>query len=97
MRKGRETLLNLLEAFVYDPLVDWTTANDRGFAGGIYGGGQVNAAAPEAGPTKKEVEVEITRSLFQSRVAEMREAWTQNQWVTPERNMIYLKHEKVDR
>ncbi|XP_030839844.1 serine/threonine-protein kinase SMG1 isoform X2 [Strongylocentrotus purpuratus] len=79
MRKGRETLLNLLEAFVYDPLVDWTTGNDRGFAGGIYGGGQVNPAAPEMGLNKKEVEVEITRSLFQSRVFEMREAWTQNQ------------------
>ncbi|XP_072167614.1 serine/threonine-protein kinase SMG1-like [Diadema setosum] len=80
MRKGRETLLNLLEAFVYDPLVDWTTANDRGFAGGIYGGGQVNAGAvAETGLNKKEVEVEITRSLFQSRVFEMKEAWTQNQ------------------
>ena len=25
MREERETLLTLLEAFVYDPLVDWTT------------------------------------------------------------------------
>lgn len=24
LKKGRETLLTLLEAFVYDPLVDWT-------------------------------------------------------------------------
>lgn len=24
LRKGRETLLTLLEAFVYDPLIDWT-------------------------------------------------------------------------
>jgi PI-3-kinase-related kinase SMG-1 len=24
LRKSRETLLTLLEAFVYDPLVDWT-------------------------------------------------------------------------
>ena len=24
MREERETLLTLLEAFVYDPLVDWT-------------------------------------------------------------------------
>ncbi|XP_033169815.1 serine/threonine-protein kinase Smg1 isoform X1 [Drosophila mauritiana] len=28
MRKERETLLTLLEAFVYDPLVDWTTNDD---------------------------------------------------------------------
>ena len=33
MRKGRETLLTLLEAFVYDPLVDWTTANEAGYTG----------------------------------------------------------------
>jgi phosphatidylinositol kinase/protein kinase (PI-3 family) len=25
MRQERETLLTLLEAFVYDPLVDWTS------------------------------------------------------------------------
>lgn len=30
MRRGRETLLTLLEAFVYDPLVDWTTGNEGG-------------------------------------------------------------------
>lgn len=28
MRKERETLLTLLEAFVYDPLVDWTVNDD---------------------------------------------------------------------
>ena len=33
MKKGRETLLTLLEAFVYDPLIDWTTANEAGYAG----------------------------------------------------------------
>lgn len=31
MRKERETLLTLLEAFVYDPLVDWTV-NDEAAA-----------------------------------------------------------------
>ena len=35
LRKGRETLLTLLEAFVYDPLVDWTTANEAGFTGDV--------------------------------------------------------------
>lgn len=33
MKKGRETLLTLLEAFVYDPLIDWTTGNEAGYAG----------------------------------------------------------------
>lgn len=28
LKKGRETLLTLLEAFVYDPLVDWAVAED---------------------------------------------------------------------
>lgn len=28
LKKGRETLLTLLEAFVYDPLVDWTVNQD---------------------------------------------------------------------
>lgn len=28
MKKGRETLLTLLEAFVYDPLVDWAVGED---------------------------------------------------------------------
>lgn len=33
LKKGRETLLTLLEAFVYDPLVDWTVnAEDQGEA-----------------------------------------------------------------
>ena len=38
MRGGRETLLTLLEAFVYDPLVDWTPGLGGGLAGAMYGG-----------------------------------------------------------
>lgn len=30
MRRGRETLLTLLEAFVYDPLVEWGGAGTGG-------------------------------------------------------------------
>lgn len=33
MRQGRETLITLLEAFVYDPLVDWTPGVDLAFSG----------------------------------------------------------------
>ena len=43
LRRGRETLLTLLEAFVYDPLVDWTVGSDWGggsYTGAFYGGGQ---------------------------------------------------------
>ena len=31
LRRGRETLLTLLEAFVYDPLIDWTHSEDAAF------------------------------------------------------------------
>ena len=34
LKKGRETLLTLLEAFVYDPLVDWAVAEDTAIGGG---------------------------------------------------------------
>jgi len=38
MRTGKETLMTLLEAFVYDPLVDWTVGGETGLAGAFYGG-----------------------------------------------------------
>ncbi|CAB1350343.1 unnamed protein product, partial [Coregonus sp. 'balchen'] len=64
MRRGRETLLTLLEAFVYDPLVDWTAGGEVGFAGAVYGGGGQQA---ENKQSKREMERDITRSLFSSR------------------------------
>lgn len=33
IKKGRDTLLPLLEAFVYDPLIDWTPGNETGYTG----------------------------------------------------------------
>lgn len=75
MRRGRETLLTLLEAFVYDPLVDWTAGGDVGFAGAVYGGGGQQA---ESKQSKREMERDITRSLFSSRVAEIKVNWFKN-------------------
>lgn len=72
MRRGRETLLTLLEAFVYDPLVDWTAGGEVGFAGAVYGGGGQQA---ENKQSKREMERDITRSLFSSRVAEIKVWW----------------------
>ncbi|CAH1794898.1 unnamed protein product [Owenia fusiformis] len=77
MRKGRETLLTLLEAFVYDPLVDWTTGNEAGYTGAFYGGGQ-GAQGNENRQSKKEMEREITQSMFSIRVAEMKAQWLKN-------------------
>ncbi|XP_038156782.1 serine/threonine-protein kinase SMG1 [Cyprinodon tularosa] len=75
MRRGRETLLTLLEAFVYDPLVDWTAGGEVGFAGAVYGGGGQQADNKKS---KREMERDITRSLFSSRVAEIKVNWFKN-------------------
>eukprot|EP00795_Rhopilema_esculentum_P008911 gene8911-16536_t len=76
LRQGRETLLTLLEAFVYDPLVDWTTANDAAFAGAFFGG---RAAGVDASKySKKEMERSITQTLLATRTAEMRVSLTSN-------------------
>ncbi|CAK8695398.1 unnamed protein product [Clavelina lepadiformis] len=81
LRKGRETLLTLLEAFVYDPLVDWTGTVEGGYAGAVYGGRAQQASTKveeEDKLSKKDMEREITRSLFSSRVAEMKQGWFNN-------------------
>ncbi|OWF37806.1 serine/threonine-protein kinase SMG1-like [Mizuhopecten yessoensis] len=79
MRKGRETLLTLLEAFVYDPLVDWTTGNEGGYTGAFYGGGiSALSNAGEGRQTKHEMEREITTSMFAIRMAEMKASWQKN-------------------
>lgn len=75
MRRGRETLLTLLEAFVYDPLVDWTAGGEVGFAGAVYGGGGQQADNKKS---KREMERDITRSLFSSRVAEIKVSSSQD-------------------
>lgn len=47
LRKGKETLLTLLDAFVYDPLIDWTPEHEEGYTGAIYGGARVAQLAKE--------------------------------------------------
>lgn len=83
LRKGRETLLTLLEAFVYDPLVDWTTGNEGGYAGAFYGGGglSVLGAGGDNRQTKRDMEREITLSMFSIRMAEMKVPWIKNRSV----------------
>ena len=84
MRKGRESLLTLLEAFVYDPLVDWTTGGDAGFTGAFYGGdlgaqgGMGAAGGPEGRQSKQQMERDITSSMFAIRLTEMESAWATN-------------------
>lgn len=79
MRKGRETLLTLLEAFVYDPLIDWTVGGEV-LAGTSFGGvTKVGEAAKRQ--TKKELEREVTISMFEVRCIEMKVEWLENKWV----------------
>ncbi|XP_005098211.1 serine/threonine-protein kinase SMG1 [Aplysia californica] len=82
MRKGRESLLTLLEAFVYDPLVDWTTGGDAGYTGAFYGGegpqGGVAGGGGDARQSKQQMERDITTSMFSIRLAEMDSAWGKN-------------------
>ncbi|XP_059145931.1 serine/threonine-protein kinase SMG1-like [Physella acuta] len=80
MRKGRESLLTLLEAFVYDPLVDWTTGGDAGYTGAFYGGelAQGGGAAGDTRQSKQQMERDITTSMFSIRLTEMDSAWTKN-------------------
>merc|ERR1719481_791292 len=77
LRKGRETLLTVLEAFVYDPLIDWTPGLVGGPAGAMYGG---QGALGEQGKAEDKAELEhgLTFSMLGVRVAEMKGAWQGN-------------------
>lgn len=77
MRRGRETLLTLLEAFVYDPLVDWRAGAETSIAS--YGACQAKARCTGMG--RKHLEREMTRAMFAVRAAEMRAEWLTNRSV----------------
>lgn len=77
MRRGRETLLTLLEAFVYDPLVDWRAGADNSIAS--YGACQARARCTGIG--RKQLEQELTRAMFAVRIAEMRAEWLANRYI----------------
>ena len=80
MRSGRETLLTLLEAFVYDPLVDWTPGIELGFAGAYQGGGRQNMlVGQDMAQDKRDMQTEITFSMLSVRISEIRGPWLENQ------------------
>ncbi|OXU25637.1 hypothetical protein TSAR_001094 [Trichomalopsis sarcophagae] len=74
MRRGAETLLTLLEAFVYDPLVDWRAGAENSIA--TYGACQARARCTGVG--RKQLELELTAAMFAVRIAEMRAEWLAN-------------------
>ncbi|RZC27697.1 serine/threonine-protein kinase SMG1, partial [Asbolus verrucosus] len=73
MRKGRETLLTLLEAFVYDPLIDWTVGGEV-LAGTSFGGISTSSSRQ----SKKDLEKEVTLSMFNVRCTEIKVEWNEN-------------------
>jgi PI-3-kinase-related kinase SMG-1 len=75
MRKGRETLLTLLEAFVYDPLVDWTISNEGGYVSALS---KDVATATQKAQRKRRLELDISLGMFAIRVAEMKTDWLAN-------------------
>lgn len=90
MKRGRETLLTLLEAFVYDPLVDWAIGEDSTTSGlttlGGGAGGSLNAdkvssninSASDLTAARKQLEREVTRDTLAIRFTEIKSDWTQN-------------------
>lgn len=91
LKRGRETLLTLLEAFVYDPLVDWTIAEDNATGGltNLGGGTTTTAVGRERGSScttgdlasaRKQLEREVTRDTLAIRFTEIKNDWMQNRY-----------------
>jgi hypothetical protein len=85
LKRGRETLLTLLEAFVYDPLVDWAVGEDNATGGLANLGtgaekGSSNATT-DLTAARKHLEREVTRDTLAIRFTEIKADWTQNRWV----------------
>lgn len=59
LRQNKDTLLMLMEVFVWDPLVEWTRGNSHD-------------DAAIGGEERKDMEVAVSLSLFSSRVQEIR-------------------------
>ena len=81
LRQKRETLLTLLEAFVYDPLLDWT-GHDTGIIASFYGGGNAKLKSDNAEnkkETRKNLEKKQSWELFEIRLLENGTLMSQNQ------------------
>ncbi|CAF1174376.1 unnamed protein product [Didymodactylos carnosus] len=72
LRLGKETLLNLLEAFVYDPLIDWT-GHDTSIIAAFYGGER--NLLDQITMKKRLVEKDVLIRMFRIRSLEIRQSW----------------------
>ncbi|CAD5118686.1 DgyrCDS7369 [Dimorphilus gyrociliatus] len=78
LRRGKETLLTLLEAFLYDPLIDWTVGHDTGYQGALYGGTQKIHGATEARRRKHKTDRFVAVSMLTIRLKENKLSWFRN-------------------
>eukprot|EP00731_Ephydatia_muelleri_P029201 Em0020g845a len=74
LRRGRETLLTLLEAFVYDPLIDWTQSEDAALPLAV----RSSPEATGAKPTRKDLEREVSEGLLVTKLGESSISWQKN-------------------
>ena len=77
LRRGRETLLTLLEAFVYDPLIDWTQSEDAAFPLAVRASKEITAGRP----SRKEMERAVASGMLVTRLAESGPYWQRNRYV----------------
>jgi PI-3-kinase-related kinase SMG-1 len=81
LKQGRETLLTLLEAFVYDPILD-RTSNDTGIIASFYGGSTTPTTKQDKSlkqQSKRLMEKKHTLRLYKIRLAENRLALKSNE------------------
>ena len=77
LRRGRETLLTLLEAFVYDPLIDWTQSEDAAFPLALRSSKELGVRQ-----TRKEMEWEVSEGMLVNKLAESQSMWQRNRSVS---------------
>lgn len=73
LRNGKEILLNLLESFIYDPLIDWT-GHDTGVLAAFFGG--ESNLYEQITIKKRQVEKDALLRMFELRKIEIRHNWT---------------------
>lgn len=72
LRGKKEILLNLLESFIYDPLIDWT-GHDTGILAAFYGG--QSHLYEQVTLKKRQVERDSLFRMFHLRTIEIRQNW----------------------
>ncbi|KAK6045285.1 hypothetical protein COOONC_17210, partial [Cooperia oncophora] len=76
LREGREVLLTMLDAFVYDPLVDWAVSDHLTASSAAVG---VAVTLAVYGTDSRAVEAKpVAREMFGVRIRENTALWTKN-------------------